>query len=115
MKDETVLRLVQDASQKLEHVRFPVTTPNLIPVYNALLAAAKANHPGDSFLALLPALTEGETGPEEMRVLLGQLRIVLEALHDERTASPSSGAGFPTPPPNSSGIAGALYPPPQER
>ena len=106
MKDETLVRLVQDASQKLEHVRFPVTTPNLISVYNALLAAAKVNHPSDPYLSLLPTLADGETGPEEMRVLLGQLRIVLEALQDE------SSAGSPGAPPPSPGAFAAPAPPP---
>ncbi len=88
MKDETLVRLLQDACQKLERVNFPVTTPNLIPVYNALLTATKANHPAHPYLAVLPVLAEGETSPEEMRVLLGQLRIVLEALPEESAARP---------------------------
>ncbi len=90
MKDETLVRLLQDACQKLERVNFPVTTPNLIPVYNALLTATKANHPAHPYLAVLPVLAEGETSPEEMRVLLGQLRIVLEALPEENAARPVS-------------------------
>jgi len=110
MKDEILVRLVQDACQKLEHVHFPVATPHLVPIYDALLAAAKANHPGDPYLSLLPALADGETGPEEMRVLLGQLRILLEALQDE------SGAGAPgSPPPSPGAFAAPAAPPPQER
>ena len=31
MKDETLVRLVQDACQKLEHVHFPVATPHPNP------------------------------------------------------------------------------------
>lgn len=88
MKDETLVRLLQDACQKLERVNFPVTTPNLIPVYNALLTATKANHPGHAYLAVLPVLAESETSPEEMRVLLGQLRIVLEAVSEENASRP---------------------------
>lgn len=98
MKDETLVRLLQDACKNLERVNFPVTTPNLIPVYNALLSAAKANHPGHSYLSILPILNEGETGPEEMRVLLGQLRIVLEALPDENAARPVAQPAAPAPP-----------------
>jgi hypothetical protein len=99
MKDETLVRLIQDACQKLERVNFPVTTPNLIPVYNALLTAAKANHPGHAYLSILPVLAEGETSPEEMRVLLGQLRIVLEALPEENANRPTAQpAAVPTAP-----------------
>ncbi len=78
MKDDVILRLLQDASKQLEHVNFPADTPHVVPVYNALLAAVKANHPQEPYLHALPAV-EGGTGPEEMRVLLGQLRILLEA------------------------------------
>ena len=78
MKDDVILRLLQDASKQLEHVNFPAETPHVVPVYNALLAAVKANHPQEPYLQALPTV-EGGTGPEELRVLLGQLRILLEA------------------------------------
>jgi hypothetical protein len=78
MKDDVILRLLQDAAKQLEHVNFPAETPHVVPVYNALLAAVKANHPQEPYLQALPTV-EGGTGPEELRVLLGQLRILLEA------------------------------------
>ena len=80
MRDEVIIRMLEDACTTLEGASFPVRTPNLVPAYNALLAAAKANHPGDAFLGTLGAIEPGESGPEEMRVLFGQLRIVLESL-----------------------------------
>lgn len=77
MNDELILRMLQDASRNLEQVMFPVETPQIVPVYNGLLAAVKANHPGESYLEALPPI-EGSAGPEELRVLFGQLRILLE-------------------------------------
>lgn len=91
MKDEVIIRMLQEASQALKGVSFPVTTPHLAPSYNALLAAAKANHPDDPFLSALSPIEKSEggrredgVGPEEMRVLFGQLRIVLESLLEEQ-------------------------------
>ena len=77
MNDELILRMLQDASKNLERVMFPVDTSHVVPVYNALLAAVKANHPDEPYLQALQSI-EGGAGPEELRVLLGQLRILLE-------------------------------------
>jgi len=78
MKDDVLIRLLQDANHALEGVGFPVETPNLVPIYNALLGALKANHQGQSYVqALLPVES---AGPDELRVLFGQLRILLESL-----------------------------------
>ena len=87
MTDDVLVRLLQDANRGLEGVGFPVETPNLIPVYNALLAAIKANHQGESYLQVLQPV-EG-AGPDELRVLFGQLRILLESLTD--STSPAEG------------------------
>jgi hypothetical protein len=113
MKDAVIIRMLQEACTALEGVSFPVTTPHLVPSYNALLAAAKANHPTDPFLSALTNLEvlppvrnengkfrrEDAVGPEEMRVLFGQLRVVLESLQEEETAVPpqprSVGASVP--------------------
>lgn len=96
MKDEIILRLLEDACKKLERVSFPVETPHLLPVYNALLAAVQANHPGNVYLRALRPMEEGEKAnatPEEIKVLLGQLRIVLESLTEEQTQPQSMGTG----------------------
>jgi hypothetical protein len=77
MNDELILRMLEDASKNLERVMFPVEVPHIVPIYNALLAAVKANHPGEPYLEALQSI-EGAAGPEELRVLLGQLRILLE-------------------------------------
>ena len=86
MKDDVIRRLLQDAAKQLEHVTFPSDTPYVVPVYNALLAAVKANHPQEPSLQALTVI-EGESAPEELRVLLGQLHILLEAwVEGERPA-----------------------------
>ena len=95
MRDETLIRLAADANEKLAHVRFPATTPYLAPAYNAVLAAAQANHPEEVFFMALTPITKDEAGPEEMNVLFGQLRIVLEALVEERNQDREA----PPPPP----------------
>jgi hypothetical protein len=83
MRDETIVRMLEDACTGLQEVNFPARTPNLLPVYNALLAAARANHPDDPFLNALGRIeNNGESGPEEMRVLFGQLRILLESFRE---------------------------------
>lgn len=89
MRDEIIVRMLEHACQALEGVSFPATTPHLGPSYNALLAAAKANHPGNPFFEALVPIGGGEngrrseSGPEEMRVLFGQLRIALESFLEE--------------------------------
>lgn len=87
MNDEILLRLIKDAGNKLERVHFPVETPHLLPVYDALLEAVQANHPENAFLRVLRPLSgesKNGTTPEELKVLLGQLRIVLESLIAEQ-------------------------------
>jgi hypothetical protein len=78
MNDELILRMLQDASKNLEHASFPITTDNVVPVYNALLGVVKANHPDEPYLQALHAI-EGSAGPEELRLLFGQLRLLLES------------------------------------
>ena len=100
MKDITLVRMLDEARKGLEGVNFPARTPHLLPAYNALLMAARANHPEDVFLqALEPIENRGgeerredgrrdrrdvpECGPEEMRVLFGQLYICMESFAEE--------------------------------
>ncbi len=93
MNDELLIRLLEDTCRKLEKIKFPVETPHLAPTYNALLGAAKANHPGHpylGFLELLPA--EAQPGPEELSILFGQLRIVLEAITTGEGDAPGNGS-----------------------
>jgi len=93
MNDELLVRLLEDTCRKLEKVRFPVETPHLAPVYNALLASAKANHPGHLYLGVLEQLPpDARPGPEELNILFGQLRIVLEAITTGEGDAPSNGS-----------------------
>ena len=123
MRDEVILRLLEDACKSLKDVSFPVQTPHLAPVYNALLAAARANHPNEPFFQALTPIErrddeyeeeedEDEQGrgggrpdrsrhrrrrgedvsvaPEELRVLMGQLRIALESFRQQTSPSEAS-------------------------
>ena len=96
MRDEVILRMLQDASAKLEHVRFPASATHIGPVYNGLLAAVAANHPNHPFLGILSPLPDGEASPEELKVLFGQLRILLETIVEEanETRTRAAGPGF---------------------
>ena len=121
MRDEVILRLLEDACKGLKDVSFPVQTPHLAPVYNALLAAARANHPNEPFFQALTPIERrddayeeedeneeargggrmdrsrhrrgrGEdvsVAPEELRVLMGQLRIALESFRQQQPSMPS--------------------------
>jgi hypothetical protein len=84
MKDEIILRMLQDTCQKLENVFFPVETPRVVPTYNALLTAVKTNHPDEPYLSALTLSESGAASPEELKILFGQLRILLEALMEEK-------------------------------
>jgi len=108
MKDVTIVRMLDEARKGLEGVNFPAKTPHLLPAYNALLMAARANHPDDVFLHMLPPIEnrvvdgrrEGpECGPEEMRELFGQLYICMESFAEEAgetivAAPPEKWAGW---------------------
>lgn len=86
MKDAVILRLLQDTCQKLEDVSFPVETPHVLPTYHALLAAVKANHPDEPYLDALTISNGKGASPEELKILFGQLRILLETLIEEERA-----------------------------
>ena len=102
MRDETLVRMLEDACRKLEHVHFPAETPHLAPIYNGLLAAARANHPDHVFLNVLaPLAPDARTGPEELNVLFGQLRILLEALTEEGSRDSGMPPQPSSPPPPS--------------
>jgi hypothetical protein len=86
MKDAVILRLLQDTCQKLEPVGFPVETPHVLPTYHALLAAVKANYPDEPYLNALTLSKDNGASPEELKILFGQLQILLEALIEEEGA-----------------------------
>ena len=121
MKDDLILRLLEETCKGLEGVNFPVTTPHLMLSYQALVGAAVANHPENEFLRTLQFIGDDgdskrkdgiayafqsggqgensgdetrfhfsrrgsrhQSGPEEMRILFAQLRLVLESLQESR-------------------------------
>src|SRR5262249_58292423 len=70
----------------------PQSCSHVQPSYNALVQAAKANHPDDVFLSSLPTLEYNATGvfgekhgmpPQELQILFSQLRIALESLQED--------------------------------
>jgi hypothetical protein len=91
MTDEVIIRLAEETCRVLSKMEFPQSCSHLAPSYNALVQAAKANHPEDAFLSSLPTL-EYNTGafgekvgmpPQEMNILFTQLRIALESLQGD--------------------------------
>lgn len=87
MKDATIVRMLEETCSMLKHVDAYVSCTHLVPSYNALLTAAKANHPNDPFLSALSLLptnsNEKGCGSSEIRVLFAQMRIALESFQEE--------------------------------
>lgn len=98
MKDETIIRIITESAEVLSKVHFPVEYQYLHHSYNALLRAAKTNHPQDAFLGVLPEVengTGGVSGPE-MGVLFAQLRIALESLQESAESRDAAPGTAPT-------------------
>lgn len=85
MNDATIIRMATETIQHLRHA-IPVSScPYMVPSYNALVSAAKANHPDDTFLkALNPLPTTGDDRDNisiaEINALFAQLVIALESV-----------------------------------
>jgi hypothetical protein len=85
MKDETLIRLAEETAKWLSQTITVNPAPQMVPSYNAFLAAAKANHPTNPFLNVLqPLPTDGDEPVTvgEMIALFGQVRIVLDSLRE---------------------------------
>jgi hypothetical protein len=86
MTDKGIIQMAQETCKVLTHVPWHVTCNYLIPSYNALLQAAKANHPDEPFINVLTSIQlneeDGLNGPQ-MNILFTQLRIALESLQPE--------------------------------
>ena len=57
----------------------------MLPSYNALLQAAKENHPDDPIIRVLPAIELGEEGDiraQQLNILFTQLRIAISCTFD---------------------------------
>jgi hypothetical protein len=92
MTDDVIIRLADETCRVLAKMEFPQSCSHLQPSYNALVQAAKANHPDDVFLSSLPTLEyntagvfgeKGGMAPQEMHILFTQLRIALESLQGD--------------------------------
>ena len=85
MNDAIIIRMATETIQHLRHA-IPVSScPYMVPSYNALVTAARANHPDDTFLkALEPLPTTGDDRDcisiAEITALFAQLAIALESL-----------------------------------
>lgn len=97
MTDATILKMLEEASAAVSRMKYWMPGGNLVPSYNALLQAAKTNHPQDRFLQSLRPLSGGNDpyaiNPPQLQVLFGQLRLVIETLGagGERAATRSRG------------------------
>lgn len=85
MKDATIIRMAEETAVALRDAHAFQETTHMAPTYNAMLQAARANHPDDLFLNTLVAINTDSDGISiaELRALLAQLRIALESLKDE--------------------------------
>ncbi|WP_395092506.1 hypothetical protein [Armatimonas sp.] len=85
MNDSIIIRMATETIQHLRHA-IPVSScPYMVPSYNALVTAARANHPDDVFLKVLsPLPTTGDDRDcisiAEITALFAQLAIALESL-----------------------------------
>jgi hypothetical protein len=92
MTDAIIIRMAEETSKYLGDAHPFDRSTTMVGPYNALIQAARANHPDDTFLSVLSlAVTDEERGPTiaEMRALLAQLRIALESLRQEARSDPA--------------------------
>jgi hypothetical protein len=80
MTDDVLILMTAETSAMFADVDGYVPCRHLVPSYNALLLAARDNHPNDPFLrALTPIEPDSEANALAMKVLFAQLRIALES------------------------------------
>ena len=85
MKDATLIRICEETTKWLSQTITVNPASQMVPSYNALLEAAKGNHPDHFFLRalqLLPVSGDELVTIGEMIALFGQIRIVLESLRE---------------------------------
>jgi hypothetical protein len=94
MKDQAIAVIAEEACKGLKDCPWHMECNYLIPSYNGLLMAARANHPDDPFLNGIEPIRVGESGginAPEIYVLFAQLRIAIESmLADESFGSEDS-------------------------
>ena len=83
MEDRVILKLAAETAAILGNMAFHEPCDEIRPSYNALLLAAQANHPTDTFLqALKPLKGDLDGVKNQMQILFTQLRIVMESLQE---------------------------------
>ena len=86
MNDATILRMAAETVRHLGNAISVGPATYMVPSYNALVAAARANHRDDTFLKMLEPLDlsgdkHGETiSIAEITALFAQLAIAVESL-----------------------------------
>jgi hypothetical protein len=102
MTDQTIIRILEETQKPLSRMEHFEHCLFLVPSYNALLTSARANHPEEEFLRVLPLLDpeakdkDGDPiiNPRQLAILFAQLRIVLEGMVE--SAGGSGNAWSPT-------------------
>jgi hypothetical protein len=96
MTDQTIVRIAAESKDALKNCPWHMEINYLIPAYNGLIRAARANHPDDLFLAALEEIKQGDScNAPELCVLYTQLRIAVESLMAETSEMPTL-AGNPS-------------------
>jgi hypothetical protein len=91
MKDETIIKIAEDTAKTLAGMQFFEPCGQLMPTYNALIKAAKGNHPDEPFLQALPESNEMvEDGVNQLKILFSQLRIALDSLRTNNDSAKES-------------------------
>lgn len=87
MKDSVILEMLEESGRVLNRMEFFEPCKHIVPTYNALLLAARENHPEEPFLQALPTVEPGggedSVNPRTLALLCGQLRIALASLQTE--------------------------------
>ena len=85
MKDQTLLKLITETIAVMEEMPPDSSVELLIGPYDAIVHDARENHPAVAFLqACRPYKEVGTMEKFELQLLFTQLRIVLEALQEEK-------------------------------
>jgi hypothetical protein len=82
MTDKTILKIAEETTSLLKRVLPGENASSVLPSYNAILAAAKENHPDDTFLDALKSLERSDSAVD-MAIAFSQLRIAVEAIIEE--------------------------------
>jgi hypothetical protein len=88
MTDDVILRMIEESCAILKVMEFHENCRPLQPTYKFIIAAARENHPQDSFIRTLASIDDIGEDPNVMRVLFTQLRIALEAIRAEQAETP---------------------------